>query len=778
MRERLKLHINGIVQGVGFRPYIYNLSRKFQLDGFVFNDPKGVVIEIEGARVRIEHFLRELKESSPAVSFIDTIRKERIVPRGERGFLIKESIVAREKFVFISHDLSVCGDCLRELFERKNRRYLYPFINCTNCGPRFTIIEDVPYDRPHTTMRGFKMCSLCTNEYHNPSARRFHAQPNACLQCGPGMNLFSSKEGLRGRFRFLQDTQDVIERAAQLIIKGKIIAIKGVGGYHLACDAKNTEVVRLLRKRKERPTKPFALMVDNYKLLGQYCVLKRGEREIFCNPRRPIVLLRIRKKAHWMEAVAPHQEYLGVMCAYAPHHYLLLSALRKYQKEPILVMTSANRKDYPLVHREQELKQLRHCVDYFLIHNRPIHMRCDDSIVRVFRKREIIVRKARGYTPDYVELPSLKEPLLKASVDKIKILGCGAELKNTFSILKDNYIITSPYIGDLKNYHNYEFFLNTLSCYRKVFGFHPEVVAYDFHPDYLSTQYAHSLECKRKVGIQHHHAHIAACMVDNALAEKVIGVCFDGAGYGLDQKIWGGEFFIADRKSFLRAGHFKYFGLIGAHKAIEEPARVALYLLYDFLRDNLFDLDLHFLRHFKKEELDIFLKLIRQRHLLLTSSAGRLFDAAASILNLKHKISYEAEAAILLEMYASHFKGRRESFGFTIGKEKGIYCIDWQPLFSDMIKDIQIGKSASFIAHKFHFTFARLIKEMVKKLRKDFGIKKVVLSGGVFQNALLLKETVKLLEEVKFSVYYHSRFPTNDAGVSVGQVVVASENIT
>jgi hydrogenase maturation protein HypF len=765
MIKRLRLHITGRVQGVGFRPYIYNLAQNYQLGGFVFNTPFGVILEIEGEERNIKDFLRKIEKEKPPASLIENVKRENIVPKGEKTFIIKESRGGEEKSVLICADLSVCEACLKELFDRKNRRYLYPFINCTNCGPRFTIIKDIPYDRTSTTMKKFKMCKKCKTEYDDPKNRRFHAQPNACFICGPYIDLVKKSFFLKNKKGSLKETEKILEKVAFLIKEGKILAIKGIGGYHLGCDAQNIEAVKILRKRKNRPTKPFALMVDNLKVVEKYCFLNKKEKEILLSMQRPILLLRIKKKQPWMDVVAPNQKYLGIMIVYTPLHYLIFHYFKKYKKELILVMTSANKKDFPLVKDEKELKQIKKFTDYFLIHNRPIHTRCDDSIVRVFKGKEVIIRKARGYIPCFMEFKAKKD-----------ILAVGAELKNTFSLTKNNYIISSPYLGDLKNYANYEFFINTLSYYKKIFDFKPQVVAYDLHPLYLSTQYALSLENIKKIGIQHHHAHLVSCMLENNLKEKVIGVCFDGVGFGLDKNIWGGEFFILDRKSFIRKGHFKYFGLIGYNKAIEEIGRISFYILYTLLEEKIFSLDLKFLKFFKKEKLKLFSTLIKKKMHSLTSSCGRLFDCASNLLGLKDKITYEAEAAIMLEMVALDFKGKKSAFDFEIKKEKNVYIIDWGPLFLGMLKEIRRKKDTSELAYKFHYTLACIIKEVCLRLKKDFGLRKVILSGGVFQNLLLLRETIKLLEK-HFGVYVHQKIPTNDGGISAGQIVIANENI-
>jgi hydrogenase maturation protein HypF len=764
MRERYKLRVKGVVQGVGFRPFVYNLATHLNLGGFVLNDPFGVVIEVEGEVETLRRFLKDLREKVPPASFIEGIEKKKLPPQQEREFIIKKSVPGEDKFVFISYDLSVCEACLRELFDPKDRRFLYPFINCTNCGPRYTIIKDIPYDRKNTTMKNFLMCKRCDSEYHNPQDRRFHAQPNACFVCGPTLKLVEKRDT-----KFLKLGREklvtLLREVAGLIHKGKIVAIKGIGGYHIACDATNQETVTFLRERKRRPTKPFAIMVDDIKVISKLCFINKKERQLLSSPKRPILLLRIKQRADWMQTVAPFQKFLGVMLAYAPLHYLVFWYLREFRKEPILIMTSANLKDLPLAKDEGEIFSLGDFVDYFLIHNRPIYLRCDDSVSRVYNNKEYIIRKARGYIPDFFGFPSSKA-----------ILGCGAELKSTFSITKNNWLITSQYLGDLKNYSNYEFFLDTLTHFKSIFNFEPQIVAYDYHPNYLSTQYALSLKDKVKIPIQHHHAHAAACMLENRLEEEVVGVIFDGIGFGQDQKVWGGEFLICDLKRFKRVAYFDYFGLIGIDKAIEEPFRVTFYILYQLFGKSAFSLDLDFVKDIPISTLKLFISLIKAKKFILTSSAGRLFDALASLLRLKDSITYEAEAAILLEMVALDFRGRVNPYPFKLEGQK-VLKIKWQPIFYQIVKDLIDGRSNSYIAYRFHYTLACIIREVCVKIRKQNQLSKVVLSGGVFQNWLLLTLTTRILRQEQFLVYVHSRFPCNDACISVGQVAIAT-NIT
>ncbi|MCM8824289.1 MAG: carbamoyltransferase HypF [Candidatus Omnitrophica bacterium] len=765
MKLRLKLHIKGRVQGVGFRPFIYNLAKKHNLCGFVFNDPSGVTVEAEGEKDNLKYFLRSLKELAPKISYVDKIDKEIIPLKSEKIFFIANSYISKDKFVFISPDISICDDCLRELFSYDNRRHLYPFINCTNCGPRYTIIKDIPYDRSRTTMNTFKMCSECFSEYRDVRDRRFHAQPNACFNCGPSMNLVNRNNKLSSHIE-REDVEDILIKASELLYRGNILAVKGIGGYHLCCDAKNKEAVRKLREIKNRPTKPFALMVSNIDILKKICFMSKKEIEVVNSIRRPIVILRIKIYKDWMKDIALHQKFLGVMLPYTPLHYLLFFYLRKIMPEPILIMTSANYKDSPLIAKEEEIFKLKE-VSYFLIHNRGIYARCDDSISRVYNRKEIILRKARGYIPDFFEFPTKK-----------RILGCGAELKSTFSLTKNNYLITSPYLGDLKNYATYTFFKNTLQHFKKIFSFDAEVVAYDCHPNYLSTQYALGLNDVVKIPIQHHYAHMASCILENRVEEKVIGVIFDGIGFGLDGNVWGGEFFVGDLNNFTRLAYFDYFGLVGGDKAVEEPFRVAFYILYFLFGEDMFKLNIEFIKQFNYEISLPFIYLVRGKHYVYTSSVGRLFDAVSSLLRVKDRVSYEAEAAILLEMLSYKCRERKlNSYPFEIVKERGYYKIKWQNLFKEIVEDLLKGVDKAKIGFKFHYSLATIVRKTCQTIRDAYGIRKVVISGGVFQNFLLFKLVTKFLKDSDFQVYYNCRFPTNDENISVGQVAIANARL-
>ncbi len=767
MRKRLNLHIKGRVQGVGFRPFIYNLARKHRLAGYVRNDPSGVHVEVEGEEKNLRRFILAVKEKAPPASYVKNIHR-RVVPlQGEEDFLIAESRQGEEKFVFISPDISICKDCFKELFSPGDRRFHYPFINCTNCGPRYSIIEDVPYDRRRTSMREFKMCSSCEKEYYDPHNRRFHAQPNACFRCGPSITLvYTPKERRAGKLNRTQ-SDAVFKEAASLIARGKIIAVKGLGGYHISCDAYNRGAVDVLRQRKRRPTKPFALMAADLATVKRFCYVNAREEKILTGARRPIVLLRIKKHMPWMDSVAPYQRFLGVMLAYTPVHHLLLHYLRRWQKYPLLVMTSANHSGEPLIYRDRDIFTLKSEVDAFLMHNRRIYVPVDDSIVRVYNRREYILRKARGYVPDFIRFDA-----------PTCILGCGAQLKSTFSLARGRWLVTSPYLGDLHNEKTYTYFIRTLRHFQKVFSFNPEVVAYDCHPEYMSSRYALSLSGVKKVPVQHHHAHAVSCMVENNLNEDVIAVVFDGVGLGTDGAIWGGEFLVCNRRRIRRYAHFDYFPLVGKDKAIEEPYRVAAALLYEVFGEEVYDLKGKFVEEVGEKTVGMLVKLIQTKHYVPSSSVGRLFDAVASLLRLKDKISYEAEAAILLEMVA-RTRGRISvsPYTLTVKRKKGKYVIEWRQMIKELVNDVNSGSSAEEVSYRFHLSLAEVTAQVCSLIKEDTGYEKLVLSGGVFQNALLLNMVMRRLRERGLKVYIHSRFPPNDECISVGQVAVAAEKI-
>ena len=755
----MRISVRGVVQGVGFRPFVYQLAIRHNLKGWVCNTSGDVKIEVEGEKRALDRFLDELEALAPPLARLEDVSVTNHAPQGYSGFEIKHSIAEEGKYQLVSPDIATCEPCLGEVLTPSDRRYRYPFTNCTNCGPRFTIIEDIPYDRPKTTMRSFRMCPQCQREYDNPLDRRFHAQPNACPKCGPSLKLVDNAGNP-------VPCDDALATAATFLKQGKVLAIKGLGGFLLACDATSEKAVKLLRERKRRPFKPLAIMVATLEDVRKHCLVSEKEEELLTSPQCPIVLLRRKQGSSISPSVAPNLKFLGVMLPYTPLHHVLLR-----ETGLPLVMTSGNLSEEPIAKDNDEaLRRLKGIPDYFLQHNRDIYSRYDDSVVIVELNKPQIVRRARGYAPYPVHLPFRTK----------QVLACGAELKNTFCLTKDNYAFVSQHIGDLENLETMEHFEATLELYQKLFRIQPEIVAYDMHPEYLSTKYARSLGDKQKelrlVPVQHHHAHIVSCMVENGVADKVIGVSFDGTGYGSDGCIWGGEFFIADYKGFERGGHLEYVPLPGGAAAIERPYRMSIsYLLTLFGKDALTP-DLAFLKEVSSQELDLIKKQLEKGiNSPLTSSCGRLFDAVSALIGIRGKIDYEAQAAIEMEMAAD--ESERGSYLFAIVERNGVNIVHLKELFGGIIKDLKSGVSQAGIAMKFHRTMAAVVVQMCQRLAKISGIKKVALSGGVFQNRLLLRLTAAALGEVGFEVLTHSKVPTNDGGVSLGQAVIANFTI-
>ncbi len=751
----MRISVRGVVQGVGFRPFVYQLATKHNLKGWVCNTSGDVKIEVEGEKSALDRFLDELVALAPPLARLEDVFITNHTPQGYSGFEIRHSIAEEGKYQLVSPDIATCKPCLGEVLNPGDRRYRYPFTNCTNCGPRFTIIEDIPYDRPRTTMRSFKMCPQCQSEYDDPTDRRFHAQPNACPKCGPGLKLV---DGAGNHV----PCDDALAAAAGFLKQGKVLAIKGLGGFLLACDATSEKAVKLLRERKRRPFKPLAIMVATLDDVRKHCLVSEKEAELLLSPQCPIVLLRRKEGSTVSPSVAPHIKYLGVMLPYTPLHHILLR-----DTGLPLVMTSGNLSEEPIARDNDEaLQRLEGIPDYFLVHNRDIYSRYDDSVALVELNKPQIVRRARGYAPHPVHLPFKSK----------QILACGAELKNTFCLTRDNYAFLSQHIGDLENLETMEHFETTIELYRKLFRIQPEIVAYDMHPEYLSTKYAKFIAEQQKlpvVPVQHHHAHIVSCMVENGVEDKVIGVSFDGTGYGSDGRIWGGEFLIADYKGFERAGHLEYVPLPGGAVAIERPYRMAIsYLLTLFGKDALTP-DLAFLKEVSSRELALIrTQLDKNINSPLTSSCGRLFDAVSALIGIRGRIDYEAQAAIEMEMAAD--ESEHGSYPFAIVEQYEVNIVRLKDLFGGIIKDLESGVSQAGIAMKFHRTMAEMVVQMCHRLAQRSGIKKVALSGGVFQNRLLLRLTAAALEGVGFEVLTHSKVPANDGGVSLGQAVIAN----
>lgn len=754
MKIRKNILIKGIVQGVGFRPFIHKLVKNYNLSGWVLNSNQGVEIEVEGKTEEINSFVNAIKEKLPPLAKIEKIEVSQLPLVGYKEFSIKKSIVKEEdSFVLVSPDISICEDCLQELFEPHNRRFRYPFINCTNCGPRFTIIKDIPYDRKKTTMDNFKMCSLCQNEYDDIEDRRYHAQPNACADCGPQVSLYQNKRKIEGI--------DPLEKAVKLLKEGKIGAIKGLGGFHLACDATNNKAVARLRRLKNREAKPFALMFFSLEKITQYCKVGDKEKEWLVDRARPIVLLKKREDSVISTSVAPGNNYLGVMLPYTPLHYLLLK-----DNFTALIMTSGNITDQPIIADNLEaLDKLDGIVDFFLTYDRDIFNRCDDSVVKIINDDNVFFRRSRGYVPHPIILDfKLKE-----------VLALGGELKSTIGFSKENYIFLSQYLGDLKSVETLEFFKESITSFKKMFKAKPEIIACDLHPDYLSTQYAEEMKVKKGfkiVKVQHHHAHIVSCMAENNVKEKVIGVAYDGTGYGDDGNVWGGEFLLCDLKKYSRAGHLKYCPLPGGDKAIVEPWRMTYSYLYSIYGPKAKTLDIDFNQRMDCNSLSIIEKMIDKNiNSPLTSSCGRLFDAISSLIGIKDEISYEGQAAMELESFCS--SGITEGYKFRTYKEEEKFIIDPQEIFINIIKDLKKGLDKKIIAAKFHNTVAEFTVDLCGKIRENTGINGIALSGGVFQNKYLTEKVIFSLEDKGFKVYIQRKVPPNDGGISLGQAVVA-----
>ncbi len=774
MSRGAKIHISGVVQGVGFRPFVYNLASRHQLLGWVKNTSAGVDIAVDGPDEALESFIRELRDEAPPLSRIDEFSASYGPLSGFTSFEILHSEAIPDAFQPISPDVAICKDCLRELFDPNDRRYRYPFINCTNCGPRFTIIQDIPYDRPKTTMARFPMCPDCAREYADPTDRRFHAQPVACPKCGPRVWLEHLESGVVERSA---EDEAAIRETRRLLGAGGIVAVKGLGGFHLACDATNPDAVTELRRRKLRVDKPFALMMLDLAVVEQHCFVDHAERVLLESGARPIVLLKRKPDSQIAREVAPGQDWVGVMLPYTPLHYLLFADSLEPGSSvlPPLVMTSGNLSEEPIATDNAEARlRLAPLADAFLMHDRDIHIRCDDSVVRVFADASDIstaapsiypLRRSRGYAPFPVKLPWVVTPLLAA----------GAELKNTFCITNRDYAFLSHHIGDMENYETLQSFEQGVRHFERLFRVKPEAIAYDLHPNYLASRYAVQRaqnEGLESIGAQHHHAHIAACMAEHGLdgTSPVIGVAFDGTGYGEDGAIWGGEFLVADYAGYRRALHLGYFRLPGGDAAIRHPARIALALLWSLGIE--WDARLGSFGDLSPEErATVRTQLERGLNAPDTSSMGRLFDAAAALAGVRQRVNYEAQAAIEFEALAT--ESSEESYPFDIGSE----TIGAETAIRALLADVFAGMPLAVISGRFHNGLARMVLESCAKIRTETALNQVVLSGGVWQNITLLRRTLSLLLQAGFQVYLHRAVPTNDGGLALGQAAIAAQRL-
>ena len=756
------MRVQGVVQGVGFRPFVYSLATRLGLGGLVGNDVDGVFAEVEGTPEAVGEFLVLLERQAPPLAKIERVTTRTLQLTGAAGFAIAASQPSGKRRALVSPDSATCADCLRELADPADRRYNYPFINCTNCGPRFTIVRDVPYDRPFTTMSSFQMCADCAAEYHDPASRRFHAQPVCCPACGPRLQLVGSAG--------TQLSGDPVAAAAALLRAGQVLAVKGLGGYHLVVDAGNAAAATSLRARKHREDKPFAVMVTDVAAARELCQVDDMAAWLLRGARRPIVLLpRLpAADAQIAPAVAPGNRQLGLMLPYTPLHQLLLAAAAR----PV-VATSGNISDEPIAFTDADaLDRLGAVADAFLLHDRAIHIRTDDSVVRVSGGREMVIRRSRGYVP---------EPLTLSRPVPRPVLACGAELKNTFCLAKESHAFMSHHIGDLENAETLRSFTEGIGHFRRLFDIEPQLIAHDLHPDYLSTKYAAELALDDGlgdaglVGVQHHHAHIASCLADNGEEGPVIGVAFDGTGYGADGTIWGGEFLVADLTGYQRAGFIEPVPLPGGAAAIRQPWRMAASYLAAAYPDGAAGNGPEALavRTRNARQWDAVLTMARRGiNSPLTSSAGRLFDAVAALLGVRDTVNYEGQAAIELEQLAD--VSERGSYAASIDDRDGALRVTGADLIRAAADDLAAGSEPPAIAARFHRGVAAVIVTVCVQLREQTGLAVVALSGGVFQNLLLTDWVIAGLERERFRVLLHCRVPCNDGGISLGQAAVAA----
>lgn len=755
MKQSLEIKISGIVQGVGFRPFVYNLAKSLSLQGTVQNTCAGVLINVTGEQIVLENFIERIKSDKPVNSGIDKLEISNIDPYLIRNsdFRIADSNTDSEINVMILPDLALCDECLTELYDPDDRRYLYPFINCIHCGPRFSIIEKLPYDRCNTSMKKFQMCEKCRKEYDDPSNRRFHAQPVACPECGPQVSLWTTSG------KTIAVNYDALLQTTKLLKEEHIIALKGLGGFQLLADAGSDEVTGILRHRKYRDEKPFAVMFPDITAVKDCCNVSEQEEKLLTSVRSPIVLLEMKSHTGKISPlVNPHNPYLGVMLPYTPLHHLLMK-----QCGIPLIATSGNFSEEPMCTDEHEaIRKLNGIADYFLVHDRPIARCVDDSVVRVVFNKEFIIRRARGYAPLPVELSG------QGKSGRV-LLSLGGHLKNTVSLKKDNNIFISQHIGDLSNHESFTAFNNVITDLSSLYSVKPDIIVCDKHPDYLSTQKAKELT-GNVIQVQHHMAHIASAMLENKVCGKSVGIAWDGAGYGSDGTLWGSEFFLCDGYTFSHAAQFRRFQLPGGESASKDTRRSALGVLYEIYgKCNPGIGGLKFLDTLSQNELRLFNQMLHGNiNSPVTSSAGRLFDAVAAITGVSLRSAYEGHSAMMLEFAAD--TNVSECYDFQISKEK-IYIIDWQPFIEGILQDVQDNVSNSLISGKFHNTLVKIILVMVQIL----GLKQVIISGGCFQNKLLLEKTIQKLNDNNFYLFCNHEIPANDGGLSAGQAAIAMQ---
>ncbi len=758
-RTGVKINVAGIVQGVGFRPFVFQLADRLGVTGWIRNTSGGVEIAAEGPEDHVRLFIESLEAEAPPLAMIDQIEYRFENASGFTEFLIKPSMRTTLDFQPVSPDVCICDDCLAEMFNPRDRRYRYPFINCTNCGPRFTIIDDLPYDRPNTTMAPFEMCSACSDEYRNPVDRRYHAQPIACTACGP--HIWFERSG-----SILDHRESALQIARSELIAGAIIAIRGLGGFHLACDATNPGAIAALRTRKRRAEKPLAVMMARREIVERYCHLDGDERILLESRQRPIVLLERKRHSHsetlesLAESLAPGQTRLGVMLPYTALHYLFLEPTPGFP--PALVMTSGNRSEEPIARtNEQARESLGEIADGFVMHDRDIRSRCDDSVGRIFAGSAYPIRRARGFAP----LP------MRLDREIAPTLATGGELKNTFCLSRGTYAFLSHHIGDLENFETLRDYEDAIAHCEQLLRIQPVHIVYDLHPDYLSSRYALAraeAEGLVATAIQHHHAHIASCMGEHHVeaGEAVIGAALDGTGYGDDGTIWGGEFLVADYGTYDRQFHLPAVPMPGGEAAVREPWRMAVAWLLKSGIDDIGDLPPTSFAGPKSTGI-VQKALEAQLNCPLASSMGRLFDAVSSLVGVRHRVTYEAQAAIELEALVD--PAIRAAYPFELMDRQP----DLVPMFTGLVEDFRAGVSVSVLSAKFHNTMANLVLRVCQKIRNQAGIRRVALSGGVWLNMALLTQSVRLLQKDGFEVLVHQKVPTNDGGLALGQTLIA-----
>jgi len=746
---RAKVTVHGAVQGVGFRPFVYRLATRLRLNGWVLNSSQGVFIEVEGPLNLVQIFLSRLESEKPPLAIIQSLECSFLAAIGYDHFEIRYSEQSGKKTALILPDIVICPDCLQEIFDPGNRRFRYPFTNCTNCGPRFSIIAELPYDRPNTSMRRFKQCPDCEAEYQDPLDRRFHAQPNACAKCGPHLELWD-RQG-----KVLASADEALLQAAEFIRQGNILGLKGIGGFQLLALAHEQDVVIRLRERKRREGKPFALMYPSVEQVKRDCLITDPEERLLTSAESPIVLLGRRSGSSAIaESVAPGNRSFGVMLPYTPLHHLLM-----YELGFPVIATSGNLANEPICIDENEaLERLQGIADFFLVHNRPIVRHVDDSIARIVCNREMVLRRARGYAPLPVRM---KEPVPT-------VLAVGAHLKNAVALSVGQDVFISQHIGDLETTSALAAFQRTVVDLPRLYEAQPELVACDLHPDYLSTKYAAGTHIPVE-RVQHHWAHVLACMAENELDAPVLGVSWDGTGYGTDGTIWGGEFLLAVDDSFQRVAHFRQFQLPGGEMAVREPRRTALALLHEIWGQRGFEnRSLAPVAQFSKTDLGLIQQMLTKGfNAPVTSSVGRLFDAVAALVGLRQQVTFEGQAAMELESVID--PEVTDLYPFEISNDVP-HIIDWAPMIGEILIDLQRGNSIGSISAKFHNTLAGTIVAIGQQVV----LPKIVLTGGCFQNRYLLEQSVLGLTRAGFKPYWHQRVPTNDGGIALGQVAAAA----